>query len=212
MPVLEGRGLGCHRGGRVVFRDLSFALGAAAALVVTGPNGSGKSSLLKVLAGLIRPSAGAVLYEGRPTDEDRPAYHRASAYLGHADALKLVLTVRENLAFWNRTEDPARLTRALESLGLAAFGDLPVRLLSAGQRRRLALARILISAAPVWILDEPAVGLDDGARRALAAVIAAHRADGGLLVLSTHQPMDLPGAQDLDLEDYAVYDLPEMVW
>lgn len=212
MPQLEGRGLGCHRGGRVVFRDLSFALGAAAVLVVTGPNGSGKSSLLKILAGLIRPSAGTLLYDGRPMTEDRSAYQRAIGYLGHADALKLVLTVRENLVFWNHTGDPMRLTPALESLGLAEFGDLPARLLSAGQRRRLALARILVSAAPIWVLDEPTVGLDDRARLALSEVIAAHRAQGGALVLSTHQTVDLPDTQRLDLEDFAVDDLPEMVW
>jgi heme exporter protein A len=191
---------------------LSFALDAAAALVVTGPNGSGKSSLLKILAGLIGPSAGTLQYDGRPVADDRNAYQRAICYLGHTDALKLVLTVRENLAFWDRTGDPARFARALESVGLAAFGDLPTRLLSAGQRRRLALARMLVSAAPLWILDEPTVGLDDRARLSLSEVIAAHRAEGGMLVLSTHQSVDLPEAQRLDLEDYAVDDLPEMVW
>jgi heme exporter protein A len=212
MPELVGRGLECRRGGRVVFRDLSFALGAGAALIVTGPNGSGKSSLLKILAGLIKPSAGALLHDDHPVAEDRAAYLKAICYLGHADALKLVLTVRENLAFWNRTGDAARPMLALDSLGMAAFADLPARLLSAGQRRRLALARVLVSAAPIWILDEPTVGLDEAARRALSEVLAAHLAEGGSLVLSTHQAVDLPAAERLDLEAFAVEELPEMVW
>jgi heme exporter protein A len=212
MPELVGRDLECRRGGRVVFRDLSFALDAGAALIVTGPNGSGKSSLLKILAGLIRPSAGTLLRDGHPVEEDRAAYLRVICYLGHTDALKLVLTVQENLAFWNRTNDPARPAQALDVLGMAAFADLPARLLSAGQRRRLALARVLVSAAPMWILDEPTVGLDDQARQALSEVLAAHRAEGGSLVLSTHQAVDLPAAERLGLKAFAVEELPEMVW
>ena len=105
-----------------------------------------------------------------------------------------------------------RLTPALASLGMASFGELPARLLSAGQRRRLALARILVSAAPIWVLDEPTVGLDDRARLALIEVIATHRSQGGALVLSTHQTVDLPETQRLDLENFAVDELPEMVW
>ena len=212
MALLEGSGLACHRGGRDVFRDLGFSLDEGQALLVTGPNGSGKSSLLRLLAGLLRPSAGNLLFAGRAIDEDAAAYRRRLCYVGHADALKPVLTVEENLAFWVRGPKAGGATTALEALALSSLRDLPARLLSQGQRRRLALSRLLVADAKLWLLDEPTVGLDAAARRALARVVAEHRAAGGLVVLSAHEAVDLPDAKTLALDDHAVVRAPEMVW
>ena len=189
------------RSGRLVFRGLSFALGAGEALVLRGPNGSGKSSLLRLLAGFVRPAAGELCWDGAPIAADLTAHRARLAYVGHADAIKGVLTLRENLAFALALSGapPAALDGALERFDLVPLADSPARFLSAGQRRRLALARLIGSARPLWLLDEPAVGLDAANRARLQAALAEHRASGGIAVLATHGDIDVPAPQVLEL-------------
>jgi heme exporter protein A len=196
--VLEARGLACRRGERVVFAGLSFALEAGGALLLLGPNGAGKSTLLRLLAGLLPPAAGTLLWGGADALEDRAAHARRLRYLSHADALKPTLTARENLFFAARLHG-GEPEAALEAMGLAPLADLPVRVLSAGQRRRLALARLALAEAPLWLLDEPSVALDAASVGRLGALLERHRAAGGLVVAATHLPLPLPGAAELRL-------------
>ena len=203
--LFEGRGLACRRGDRLVFQGLDFELAAGGALVLTGPNGSGKSSLLRLMAGLTPPLLGALSWDGTAVGED-PAAHRARLHLvGHQDALKPVLTVAETLAFSAALRETSadRVPPALQRFHLAELADLPCRVLSAGQRRRLALARLLASPAPLWLLDEPSTGLDEASMLDLLAAIAEHRADGGLVAIATHLPLPLPAARTLSLADFA---------
>jgi heme exporter protein A len=198
-----GRGLACRRGERLVFAGLSFTVPPGGALVLTGPNGSGKSSLLRLMAGLTPTEAGVLAWDGGPVRED-PAAHRARLhFIGHHDAVKPVLTVAETVAFWAGMRGGNAVAPALERFGLAALATWPCRMLSAGQRRRVALARLVASPAALWLLDEPRTGLDSDAVADLAAAIAAHRAQGGLVVLSTHAPVPLDGAATLSLSDFA---------
>ena len=172
------------------------------ALVVRGANGSGKTSLLRLLAGLLPPAAGSVLWSGRDVRADREAWGRAMRYVGHRDAVKPLLTVAENVAFQARMAGGGalRVGAALEAFGLAALADAPARFLSAGQRRRTALARLLAAPAPVWLLDEPEAGLDSAAAAALAAVMAEHRAAGGVVVAAAHGELGLARAETLSLD------------
>ncbi len=213
MALFEGRGLDCRRGGRDVFADLSFGLAPGGALLLTGANGSGKSSLLRLMAGLLRPAGGAILWDGEAIGDD-PGVHAARLhYLGHLDAVKPVLSVRENLRFWADLRHRGdRIEAALDHFALTELADLPGRLLSAGQRRRLALARLLASPVDLWLLDEPSVGLDHASVGKLAEAIAAHRAGGGRVALATHTALDLPDAEPLALDALAPPPLPEMVW
>lgn len=203
MSALTGSALTCVRGDRLVFRDLDFGVEAGQALVLVGANGSGKSSLLRIMAGLLRPFAGTLAWAGQPVAEDREAHARRLHYVGHADAVKPVLSVRDNLMFWSALSGSAApaadAAAALERLGLASLAAVPGRYLSAGQRRRLNLARILAVPRPIWLLDEPTVALDRGAVGLLEAEIARHRDAGGLVVASTHAEIALPGARVLDL-------------
>ena len=207
MSLFEGRSLTCRRGERWVFAGLDFALPAGRALLLTGPNGSGKSSLLRVMAGLLPPAAGSLQWEGAPLRAEPEAHRRRLHFLGHLDAAKPVLSARENLAFWAalRGGETARdlLDRALEGFDLSALAEVPARLLSAGQKRRLALARLLATPSELWLLDEPSVGLDSASVEALTAAMARHREGGGRIVVSTHLPLELPGAERLDLSDFA---------
>ena len=215
MSLFEGRDLLCLRGGRVVFSELSFALPAGGALLLTGPNGSGKSSLLRLLAGLLRPSGGELLWEGAPVDKARDEHNARIAFLGHLDAVKPLLSARENLAFWAGLHGGGepRVEAALAAFGLSDLAELPARLLSAGQKRRLALARLLLAEAPLWLMDEPTVGLDRASATALAQAIEAHRAKGGRVVVATHQVLELQDAEVLALGDYTGNaPLVEYVW
>lgn len=198
-------GLSCRRGDRLLFRDLSFGLAPGDALVVTGPNGVGKSSLLRVLAGLLAPEAGRVLIDGAASDDLGLA--AISHLIGHLDAVKPALTVLENLRFGagilgdpggSGARAPAH-ARALRAFALDPLAARPARFLSAGQKRRLALARLLAAPRPIWLLDEPSVGLDQDNLARLLAVIADHRARGGAVLITTHQPLDLDGAATLAL-------------
>ena len=189
----------------MVFANLDFALVAGGALILSGANGSGKSSLLRVMAGLTPPFLGKLSWDGADIAED-PALHRPRVqFVGHQDALKPVLTVAETLRFWARVRGGAddAVPAALARFHLDELADWPCRFLSAGQRRRLALARLLASPAPLWLLDEPTTGLDDASVADLTAVIAAHQAGGGIVVLATHTPIALGDPRTLSLTDFA---------
>jgi len=206
MPdCLTGQDLSCIRGERLVFAGLSFRLEAGGALVLRGPNGSGKSSLLRLVAGLARPAAGTVAWNGQDVAGDRAAHCARLAYVGHADAVKPALTVAENLAFWVGLRggggDPHG---ALAQLGLDRQAQVAGRFLSSGERRRLALAHLAACRARLWLLDEPAVGLDRTAQATLEEMIAAHRHGGGMVALSTHTEIALSAADSLDLAAFAV--------
>jgi len=200
-----GHDLCCRRGGRLVFEALDFALGPGDALMLVGPNGSGKSSLLRLMAGLLPPFLGELRWRGAPVPADPDAHRARLAYLGHLDAVKPSLSVAENLAFWIALGGGAAESgaAALARFGLDELASLPARYLSAGQRRRLALARVAALPKSLWLLDEPSTGLDTRSVAALEAAIEAHRRGGGIVVLSTHAPLDLPGAERLDLSAYA---------
>ena len=178
----------CIRGGRSLFEGLSFALGPGDATLVTGPNGTGKSSLIRIAAGLLPAAAGRVTGEG------------TRALLAETAALDPELDLAAALGFWARIDGRAAAVEgALAAVGLEELARVPVRLLSTGQRRRAAFARILASGAPVWLLDEPANGLDLQAVQALEQLIADHRGAGGIVLVATHLPIVLPGAQEVRL-------------
>jgi len=187
--VLEAAGLDCERGGRTLFRGVSFNLAPRELLRIAGPNGSGKTSLLRILCGLLAPTQGEVRWRGTPIRNLREEYTRELAYIGHASALKDDLTPFENLDISCRL---AGLEASREALlgALRAFAvpDLPVRKLSQGQRRRAALARLLVSErVPLWLLDEPFAALDAAAASYADEVIARHLQAGGSVVYTTHQ-------------------------
>jgi len=195
---LVAEGLGCTRGARRLFENLSFTLEAGRALIVTGPNGTGKSSLLRLLAGLSEPDAGKVRLEGAPEPEH---FREQIHYLGHLDAHKLALSAAENLGFWRDLLGNPALTipDALIEVGLSGLGRLPVAVLSAGQKRRLALARLLVAERPLWLLDEPTTALDAAAQERFAALARAHMEKGGLIVAATHAALDFGLFDSLDL-------------
>ncbi|MCF3948665.1 heme ABC exporter ATP-binding protein CcmA [Acidiphilium sp. AL] len=200
--MLEARSLAAIRGERLVFRDASFLLEPGGALLLVGPNGAGKSSLLRLLAGLTPPAAGELLWDGENALDDPPLHATRLCFVGHLDAIKPGLTVAGNLSLPRRIP-PAAIVAALETVDLDRFADLPARLLSSGQRRRLALARLALSPAPLWLLDEPTTGLDTASVWRLEQRFAGHRAKGGMIVAATHLPLDLPGTQSLDLSRIA---------
>ena len=189
MTLFAGHDLACRRGERLVFTGLSFRIAAGAALLLRGPNGSGKSSLLRCMAGLLSPVAGVQTWNDQPLALDVDGHRSRLRYLGHQDAVKPALTVLENLVLWQQLHgrhDVAAIGRALAGLGLDRLAELPARLLSAGQRRRVALARLLASPAPLWLLDEPTTALDDEGVARFARMVVDHRASGGLVALSSH--------------------------
>ena len=191
--------LGCRRGGREVFAGVSFQLARGEALAVTGRNGAGKSSLLRIIGGFIRPAGGRLWLEGG--DRELTVAEQAH-YLGHQDAVKPSLSVAENLCFWTAFfgADAHKVQDALESVGLGAIAALPAAYLSAGQRRRLSIARLLAVKRPIWLLDEPASTLDAGGRDRLTDFMQSHLAGGGLILAATHGALGLGGAQELSLD------------
>jgi heme exporter protein A len=192
--IFSGKAVTCVRGARLVFRGLDFELKNGDALVLAGPNGSGKSSLLRLMAGLSSPASGRLLWDQEEIAEDLQAHASRSHYVGHATATKPALSASEDLAFWSAfrlSDDQDAQCAALARFGLTARAGFPVRFLSSGQRRRLALARLIAVPAPLWLLDEPTVGLDFEGQYALESVIAEHRAKGGIVVIASHTPIDL---------------------
>jgi heme exporter protein A len=200
MMRLRAWDLAIERGGRRLFSGLSFEVASGSALVVTGPNGAGKTSLLRALSGFLTVQAGGFALDGG--DPERTLGEQAH-YLGHADALKGALTANENLAFWAGAlgGEPSREASraALARVGRAHLIDFPVRALSAGQKRRVALARLLVADRPLWLLDEPTAALDAAAQAAFMAIMQSYLDRGGIVVAATHAPLGLSGAQELRL-------------
>jgi heme exporter protein A len=203
--TLEARGLVVDRGGRRVLDGVDVTLAPGEAVLLTGPNGVGKSTLLRALFGLVRAERGTVRTLGPDGPDDAEAAARCH-YVGHRDALKTALTVEENLAFWRdflgpggASADGLVLDDALALVDLDDLAHLPAAYLSAGQRRRLAIARLLVAPRPVWLLDEPTAALDAAGEARLLALMAAHLAAGGSLIAATHLPIALPGTRRLAL-------------
>lgn len=208
MSTFEGHGLGCVRGGRLVFSGLSFEIPPGGALVLAGPNGSGKSSLLRLMAGLTPPAAGRLSWAGEAVADDPVAHRRRLHYVGHLDAIKPALSAHETLVAAAGLRDAAgdfsaQADHALATMGIARLADVPTRYFSAGQRRRLALARLFATKAPLWLLDEPRTALDTGAMAALDEAMARHRAEGGMVVAALHGAGHPPGADVLDLAGFS---------
>jgi heme exporter protein A len=194
---LSGTNLTCLRGGREVFRDLSFSVASGEGLLLTGRNGAGKSSLLRMVAGLLRIAGGQLEFTGGAPDHD---IAEQAHYLGHLDAFKPSLTVQENLSFWiSYLGGKGQPQAALAAVGLGSLADLPASYLSAGQKRRLSLARLVAIDRPLWLLDEPTSALDASAQTMLLKLMSRHLAAGGLIVAATHQALDLPQVRELRL-------------
>lgn len=184
-------GVGCVRGGRALFTGVDLDLAPGDALAVTGPNGAGKTSLLRLVAGLLPAQAGSIESAGR------------MAFAGEQAALDSERPLAKALRYWARIDGggDADVARALEAMGLGHLSEVPVRLLSAGQRKRASLARVIAGSAEIWLLDEPANGLDTDSRERLEAAIAAHRSGGGIALVATHQPVAMAGARELAIGD-----------
>ncbi len=196
----EANNLSARRGEDLLFRDISFSLGKGEALLVTGPNGSGKSTLLRVVAGLLHAETGTVTAEG---------YERAAEachYLGHRNAMKRELTVEENLEFWQSFmgggENALSPDEAAEAVGLGGITHLPFGYLSAGQQRRMAMAKLLVVHRPVWLLDEPTAALDAASDEMFGRLCQAFQAKGGIIVAATHQPLGLKEPQSLVMKGF----------
>jgi len=202
-----GTDLVCFRGGRTVFSGLDFTVSPGEALMLRGANGSGKSSLLRLMAGLSQPLQGTIAWGGEPVGNDPEAHNARLHYIGHADPVKPVLTVTENLRFWSSLradfgDGGDAITSALNKLGINHLAEVPGRFLSAGQKRRVNLARILAAPAVLWLLDEPQTALDRFAVENLNDAISEHRAGGGMVVISSHGEDTLAGARKIDLGQF----------
>jgi heme exporter protein A len=191
---LSGRGVRCIRGGREVFSGLDFELSSGQALAVTGPNGAGKTSLLRLIAGLLALPGGSIDLEGGDAELTLP---EQAHYLGHRDALKPSLSVIENLTFWRDFLGGAATdaSASLAAVGLDHTAQLPAAVLSAGQRRRLSIARLLVVRRPVWLLDEPTSALDAAGQAMFATLMREHLGRGGLIVAATHAPLEVPATE-----------------
>ena len=191
---LSGRGVKCIRGGREVFSGLDFSIAMREALAVTGPNGSGKTSLLRQIAGLLAIASGSIDLDGGDGELTLP---EQAHYLGHRDALKPALSVMENLCFWRDFlgGEGADAGASLAAVGLDHAAQLPAVVLSAGQRRRLSIARLLTVRRPIWLLDEPTSALDAAGQTMFAALMRDHLARGGIIVAATHTPLEVPATE-----------------
>ena len=199
---LSATDLACRRGGRDVFAGVSFSVASGESLTIRGRNGAGKSSVLRMVAGLVRVAGGQLSLEG---GDPELTLGEQAHYLGHLDALKPSLSVEENLRFWSAFLGAAAsdLSEPLRAVGLDTLSDLPAAYLSAGQRRRLSIARLLTVKRPLWLLDEPTSTLDAAAQVRLGEIMKAHLAGGGIILAATHGPLQLDGAQELNLDGAA---------
>lgn len=194
MGVLEARNLHLWRGDRHVLRGVSFRVAAGECLQITGSNGAGKSTLLRTLSGLMHPEEGRVLWGGRSIGDDLSGFHADLAYIGHEPPLKLDLTARENLHYWLGTRwevTPREIADALERVGAGGWSNRPIRTLSAGQKRRVALAGLALMAVPVWLLDEPTTNLDREGQSLVGTLIEEHLERGGLAVAAIHHELSV---------------------
>ncbi|WP_031571064.1 cytochrome c biogenesis heme-transporting ATPase CcmA [Rheinheimera texasensis] len=193
--LLSARQLSCIRQDRVLFEQLDLQLHAGEVLQIAGKNGAGKSSLLRILAGLVDPEDGEICYQQQPLSHSADDYADNLCFIGHLAGVQPQLTALENLAFWRAcfALAPADDWALLAQLGLAGLEDIPCQQLSAGQQRRVSLARLWLTTAQIWILDEPFTALDQGAIAALTRRIAAHCEAGGAVLLTSHQPVEVPG-------------------
>ncbi len=200
---LSATDLACRRGGRDVFAGVSFSIARGESLTIRGRNGAGKSSLLRMVAGLVRVAGGQLSLEG---GDPELTLGEQAHYLGHLDALKPSLSVEENLRFWSAFlgATAADLNEPLRAVGLDTLSDLPAAYLSAGQRRRLSIARLLAVERPLWLLDEPTSTLDAAAQVRLGEIMRAHLAGGGIILAATHGPLQLNGARELNLDSVSV--------
>jgi heme exporter protein A len=193
---LEAQNLHLWRGDHQVLAGVNLAVNSGDVLEVMGANGSGKTSLLRTLCGLIHPEEGRVLWADQNVREDLPAFHSELVYLGHEPPLKADLSARENLRYWigvRRTLATADLNAALDRVGAGSWAAQPARTLSAGQKRRVAIAGVILFAAPLWLLDEPATNLDGDGQRLVGSLIDEHLASGGLVIAAVHQELPLHG-------------------
>lgn len=193
---LKATGLRCDRGGRTVFRNAGFTLAGGQLMALTGPNGSGKSSLLRLIAGLNEAVEGKIELDG---GDPELSIGQQAHYIAHQEAVKAALTVAENLAFWRNFLGGGDIDAALAAFDLARLAHYSAGLLSAGQKRRLALARIVLAPRLLWLLDEPTVGLDTASQDRLAKVMANHLAGGGMIIATTHVALGLDSQVSLDL-------------
>ena len=205
---LIAKDLAAKRGEELIFEGLDLELHPGDALVLTGANGTGKSTLLRVLAGLLKPERGRMrVVDSSDSEEGLPSEH--SHYLGHRNAMKSELSARENLLFWRRmfsagsSDDEKIVEQAADAVGLAAIAHLPFGYLSAGQQRRLAFAKLLVAFRPIWLLDEPTTALDVDADRAFTALIEDHRAQGGIVLAATHRDLGLRNSRSLEMKGFA---------
>ena len=193
---LTGSNLTAVRGFKTIFTDLSFDVTDGELMAVTGPNGVGKSTLLRIVAGLAVPASGTVACE--PANED--GYRHQVHYLGHLDGLKPTLTVWQNLEFWRRFWGSGDIDEGLERLGIPHLAHLPVAVLSAGQKRRTAMARLTLATRPIWLLDEPLTALDTAAEAVFAGLLSDHMAAGGLALAATHRDLPVAATRQLAME------------
>lgn len=213
MPLLEFNDLACERDGRVLFAGLNATIDAGDLVQIEGPNGAGKTTLLRAITGLLPDYEGDILWRGQGIEQYRVQYLAELLFLGHLPGVKKTLSPRENLAFLSclhQGADMGAIDSSLEKVGLYGYEDVPGHQLSAGQLRRVALARLYLSHAPIWVLDEPFTAIDKQGVAKLEALFVEHAARGGCVILTTHQTPSLPKLKRIDLQAYAPSVRPEV--